>query len=181
MRTPKWPVGTFRVQGPAWDPVEVREEPLRFPHLPHDGNQFSKILRRWQILLSWSHVSEAGSVLDSFLERQFALGVKGTVPGPELFVCSVAQPCPTLCHPTDCSPPGSYVRGILQARILEWVAMPSSRRSSQPRDRTWISCSGRQVLYHLATCEILDLDYVGSKSSSAVLSMGPCGLQLPHL
>ena len=37
------------------------------------------------------------------------------------------QPCLTLCDPTDCSPPGSSVRGILQARILEWVAMPSSR------------------------------------------------------
>ena len=44
------------------------------------------------------------------------------------------QSCPTLCDPMDCSPPGSSVRGILQARILEWVAMPSSRGSSQPRD-----------------------------------------------
>jgi len=40
----------------------------------------------------------------------------------------------------DCSPPGSSVQGILQARILEGVAMPSSRRSSQPRERTWVSC-----------------------------------------
>ena len=40
------------------------------------------------------------------------------------------QSCPTLCDSIDCSPPGSSVRGILQARILEWVAMPSSRRSS---------------------------------------------------
>ena len=39
-----------------------------------------------------------------------------------------------LCHPMDCSLPGSYVRGILQVRMLEWVAMPSSRESSQPRD-----------------------------------------------
>ena len=51
----------------------------------------------------------------------------------------VAQPCPTLCDPMDCSPPGSSVHGILQARILEWVAMPSSRGSSQPRDRTQVS------------------------------------------
>ena len=36
-----------------------------------------------------------------------------------------AQPCPTLCDPMDCSPPGSTVHGILQARILEWVAFPS--------------------------------------------------------
>ena len=41
--------------------------------------------------------------------------------------------------PMDCSPPDSYVHGILQARILEWVAMPSSRESSGPRDQTWVS------------------------------------------
>ena len=44
------------------------------------------------------------------------------------------QSYPALCHPTDCSPPGSSVHEILQARILEWVAMPSSRGSSPPRD-----------------------------------------------
>ena len=44
------------------------------------------------------------------------------------------QSCPTLCDPVDCSPPGSSVHGILQARKLEWVAMLSSRGSSQPRD-----------------------------------------------
>ena len=55
-------------------------------------------------------------------------------------MCSVAQSCPTPCDPMDCSPPGSSVHGILQARILEWVAMPSSRGSSQPRDQTHVSC-----------------------------------------
>ena len=45
---------------------------------------------------------------------------------------SVAQSCPTLCDPMDCSLPGSSVHGILQARILEWVAFPFSRESSQP-------------------------------------------------
>ena len=40
------------------------------------------------------------------------------------------QSCPTLCDPMDCGPPGSSVHGILQVRILEWVAMPSSRGSS---------------------------------------------------
>ena len=52
----------------------------------------------------------------------------------------VPQLCPTLCDPMDCSPPGSSVHGILQARALEWVAMPFSRESSQPRDWTWVSC-----------------------------------------
>ena len=47
--------------------------------------------------------------------------------------CSVTQSCPTLCDPVDCSPPGSSVREILQARILEWLAVPISRGSSQPR------------------------------------------------
>ena len=52
----------------------------------------------------------------------------------------VAQSCLTLCNPMDCSLPGSSVRGIFQARILEWVAISFSRRSSQPRDRTQVSC-----------------------------------------
>ena len=48
-------------------------------------------------------------------------------------VCAQSlQSRPTLCDPVDCSPPGSSVHGILQARILEWVAMPSSKESFQP-------------------------------------------------
>ena len=60
--------------------------------------------------------------------------------------------CPTLCNPMDCSPPVSSVHEILQARIPEWVAMPSSRGSSQPRGRTQVSCVScicRWVLYYL--------------------------------
>ena len=53
----------------------------------------------------------------------------------------------------DYSPLGSSVHGILQARILEWVAMPSSKGSSQPRDRTCVSCIGGWILYHWATWE----------------------------
>ena len=52
----------------------------------------------------------------------------------------VAQLCPTLCDPMDCSLLGSSIYGIFQARILEWVAISFSRRSSQPRDWTWVSC-----------------------------------------
>ena len=51
------------------------------------------------------------------------------------------QSCLTLCQAMDCSPPGSSARGILQARILEWAAMPSSRGPSPPRDRLHISMS----------------------------------------
>ena len=55
-------------------------------------------------------------------------------------MCLVTQLCPTLCDPMDCSPPGSSVHGIFQARVLEWIAISSSRGSSQPRDWTCISC-----------------------------------------
>ena len=58
-----------------------------------------------------------------------------------------------LCDPMDCSPPGSSVHGISQARILERVAISSSRGSSQPRNQTCVSCTGRQVLNCWATRE----------------------------
>ena len=57
-----------------------------------------------------------------------------------VYVCLVAHSCPTLCNPMDYSLLDSYACGVLQAKILEWVAMPSSRGSSQPRDRTQVSC-----------------------------------------
>ena len=68
-------------------------------------------------------------------------------------VCVYTQSCLTLCDPVDCSPPGSSVHGILQARILEWVAISSSRGSSWPRDWTLVSYTGRQILYHLCHLE----------------------------
>ena len=61
-------------------------------------------------------------------------------PGGVLCACSAAQSCLILCNPMDCSPPGSSVHGISQARILEWVANSFSRESSQPRDWTHVSC-----------------------------------------
>ena len=61
------------------------------------------------------------------------------------------QSCPILCNPMDYSLPGSSVHSILQAGILEWVAMPSSRGSSRSRNPicvSYVSCIGRRVLYH---------------------------------
>ena len=62
--------------------------------------------------------------------------------------------------PMDCGPPGSSVHGILRARILEWVAMPSSRASSRHRDPTRASCFGRWALYHWATREALTVTMI---------------------
>ena len=64
--------------------------------------------------------------------------------------CLVAKSCLTFCDPMDCSHPGFSVHGISQARILEQVAISSSRGLSQSRDRTHVSCVfciGRQILY----------------------------------
>ena len=57
-----------------------------------------------------------------------------------MVLCSVTQSYLILCNPMDCSPPVSFSHGILQARILEWVATSYSRRSSWPRDWTQVSC-----------------------------------------
>ena len=68
----------------------------------------------------------------------------------------VGQSCATLCDPMDCSPPGSSVHGIYQARILQWVVIPFSRGSSRLRNRTptsYVSCIDRQILDHCATWE----------------------------
>ena len=79
----------------------------------------------------------------SFYLRELILYFSLVVPAKSL------QSCPTLCDPMDCSLPGSSIRGILQARILEWVVRHFYRGSSWPRDRTCIfcvSCIGRWCL-----------------------------------
>ncbi|CAI9159961.1 unnamed protein product [Rangifer tarandus platyrhynchus] len=58
-----------------------------------------------------------------------------------------------LCDPMDCSPPGASVHGIFQTRILGWVAMPSFRGSSPPRDRTRVSCTGGRLFTTSTTWE----------------------------
>ena len=81
----------------------------------------------------WGECEEAGSHFQSVVK------VLRSALGP-IESESISQSCPTLCYPIDCNPPSSSVHEILQARILEWVAIPFSRGSSQPRDRTQVSC-----------------------------------------
>ena len=74
--------------------------------------------------------------------EHFLSGNKGpiNIRAPNISVkVKVTQSCPTLCDPMDCSLPGSSVHAILQARILEWIAVPFSRGSSQSRNQTQIS------------------------------------------
>ena len=70
-------------------------------------------------------------------------------------VLASALSCLILCDPVDYSAPGSSVRGILQARILEWVAIPSCRGSSQARDQTQVSGTARGFFTVWATREAL--------------------------
>ena len=67
----------------------------------------------------------------------------------------VIQSCLSFCDPMDYSPPDSSVHGILQARILELVAIPFSRGSSWPRDQTWVSCTAGGFFTIWATKEAL--------------------------
>ena len=72
----------------------------------------------------------------------------------------VAQSCQTLCDLMDCSPPGSSVLGILQARKLEWIVIPFSRGSPQPRYLTWVSCIASGFFSIWATMQVRVNPYV---------------------
>ena len=107
-------------------------------------------LAHWKrLFVSYLHPRSLSSTLAS----PFLLKVCDFV-SQSLIVCVHAKSllsCTILCNTVNCSLPDSSVHGILQARILEWVSMPSSRGSSQPRDQTHIShvaCFGWQVLFH---------------------------------
>ena len=105
------------------------------------------------MLFFYQHMTPYGGTSHiSHLTSKVTLGVE-TSDVTCYFVVLVAKLCPTLLDPMDCSPPGSSVHGISQARILEWVAISISRGSSQPRDQTHDSCIGRRVLYHWAIRE----------------------------
>ena len=94
---------------------------------------------------------EPKSFMIQEMARGFYLFHLFTIPFFHCMRANSLQSCLTLCDPMDCSPPGSSVRGVFQARILQWFAIPSSRGSAQPRDQTcisYVSCIGRWVLYH---------------------------------
>ena len=91
------------------------------------------------LLFSWEGLfSElVASCMQLLAPRPFRTGHHGCMPCAVL--CLVALLCLTLCDPRDYSPPGSSVHGDSRARMLEWVAMPSSRGSSQPRNQNHIA------------------------------------------
>ena len=82
--------------------------------------------------------------------RRKGKGIQFSITGIVVYLLNHAQ---LFSNSMDCSPPGSSVHGISQARILEWVAFSFSRESSWLKDQTHASCIGRQVLYHWARRE----------------------------
>ena len=117
--------------------------------------QFYRFAERFFIGLPW--------------EQKMMLGDIGMIAlSPCHIHCMHAQSCLALCDPMDCNPPGSSVHGLFQARTLEWVAIPSSRESSQPKDWIHISsitCIGSQVLHQGATWEVLPCPVLSGKPS----------------
>ena len=111
-----------------------------------------------------SHVCVCARVLSHMYVCVFACSVTYicvcSCAQSHIYVCAHMLSCVWLCDSMDCSPSGSSVRGIFQARILKRVAISSSRGSSWPRDQTcdtFISCISKQILYHRATWEALHI------------------------
>ena len=99
---------------------------------PHPGYQLGNILLKQN---SW----DSGRQLQALESNPHFLG-QLTFPSLSFLNDVFSRSVVSLCGPMDCSQPGSSVHGIPQARILEWVSVSSSRRSSQPKDRTQVSC-----------------------------------------
>ena len=108
--------------------------------------------KTWAVVGGWAGGGQAGfhrPPLSSWTRSPWEM--QTAHPSQRCLCASQVASVVSLCNPMDCSPPGSSVHGILQARILEWVAMPSCRGSSLPRDWThvsYVSCIGRWVLCH---------------------------------
>ena len=117
----------------------------------HKGERILRHNRVQPLHCEASRPWSSGLLLNAFWSLFSPSGSQG-FPTQSLFsLCTVAVELLShvqLFHnPMDCSPPGSSVHGILQGRILKWVAIPFSRGSSWPRDQTYVSCTGRQILY----------------------------------
>ena len=135
----------------------------------------------------YSHLSPSSSDSLGFLGGSYGkesacnVGDPGSIPGlgrfpwEEVKWSEVAQLCPTLCNPMDCSPPASSVHGIFQARILEWVAISFCSRSSQPSDWTWASCIVGRCFTIWATREVLQYPYLENPMDGTWQAYNPWG------
>ena len=138
-----------------------------FPMLPSPRIPFSHIMSQDQCSIKHS-LGNAGLI------------GSGTLPfhSEITFVHAQSLNCVPFCNPMDCSPPASSVHEIFQARILEGVAIFSSKGSSWPKDQTWISsvsCIGKWILYHCATWGSWDNSWQTDKWKETPSSKNHCG------
>ena len=134
--------GTNSIPGSGRSPGGGNDHPLQYSRLENSMDRGT-----WQ-------ATARGSTKSQDWAQHYLFHLNSTL------YCSsaeseVAQLCPTLCDPMDCSLPRSYVHGILQARILEWVAISFSRGSPWPKDGTRVSCITGRRLTVWATGEVL--------------------------
>ena len=104
---------------------------------------FGEGSKPWNLISSVSHTLSSSQWGDQ-------LSQLSSYPRSQIKVL-VTQSCPTLCHPMDCSSPGSCVHEIFQAMILEWVAISFSRGSAQLRDRAQVLCTAGRFFTECAT------------------------------
>ena len=123
-----------------WNCSVIQRSPLYYTFIP------SVHFHTLPYLLTVTHLFSVSIILFQNCINGTALYVKWN---------EVAQSCPTLCDPMDCSLPGFSIHGIFQARILEWVAISFSRGSSWPRNQTWVSCIAGKCFILWATREAL--------------------------
>ena len=143
---------------------------------------------KWWDRMPWSLFSECWALSQLFHSPLSSIarpsliiwGRKDAGRSTSMTICCcslVTKSRPTLCNAMDCSPPGSSVHGILQARILEWIAISFSRGSSWPMEPTRVSCICRQILYLWATWEALCDQLLLFSHQFASNSLWPHGLQ----
>ena len=152
------------------------------------GWSTSCAISRWPLTACPSFSNEEAQLVDLLLFRSQRLEFKLLLTSVTFYCfCFVTESCPTLYIPLDCSPPGSSDYGILQARMLEWVATPSSRESFQHRDWTQPALPHcRRILYHLShqgSPRILErVAYPFSRGTSHPgIEPGSCALQAGSL
>ena len=158
-----WPSCSVATSGRWAGGEQARDTPALwifwFYSLPHPVLYSTSVLFCVDITVFWK-----GRSYRNFLalgdRKQIVCFFKTTNQPAKLLLCLCSVMSDSFVTPVDSSPPGFSVHGILQARILEWVAIPFSRGSSRPRDQTHVSCIsyiGMQILYHYATWEAPDV------------------------
>ena len=131
------------------------------------------------IILESMNFSVFGS--PSYCQIRLSLGFSVPIMDTHRFTLDLSVSHSVTSDSMDCSPPGSSVCGILQARILEWVAISSSRGSSQPRDQTQVPCTaGRFFLSEPPGKPTLDLKVASSRFQEPLQRSSPLGLGPSH-